>query len=236
MRILSNLSCAFFFSFLVGCTETVHGNGHLVEEVRELRNFTGVRVESGLKVEVELGEDPALKLHLDENLLRYVDAKVRGSDLVLRTEHDVRLDPSRGAKIRVRAPLIEFVDVGHGSELSGEIGGDTAGVVSVEASGGSEVDVTLRAAELDVSASGGSDVEIDGASETVFIAASGGSEVEVRSRAKRVRVDASGGSEVEAYASESATIEASGGSDVTIYGRPEQRRVDKSGDSDVSFR
>jgi hypothetical protein len=221
---------------LAGCNETVDGNGHLVEEVREVRAFSGIRVENGLDVEVELGAEPGLRLWLDENLLEYVLTSVEGGDLVLRTEDDVSIDPSGGAQIRVRAPLIEFVDLSDGSDLSGEIGGDEGGFVSVEASGGSDLDITVYAAGIDAEASGGSDIDLGGSARDLFVDASGGSAVDSTLATESVQIDASGGSDVEASASRSVTVDASGGSDVTIYGGPQERHVDTSGGSDVSFR
>ena len=232
MKTLLGVLC---LALLAGCDETVDGNGHLVEEFREVRDFRGIRVENGLDVRVELGE-PGLRLYLDENLLEYVITSVEGGDLVLRTEDDVNIDPSRGAQIRVRAPLIEFVDLNEGSDLEGEIGGDEEGYVSVEASGGSDVDVTVTAAGVDAEASGGSDIDLGGSARELFVDASGGSAVDSALSTENLQVDASGGSDVEASASQSATIDASGGSDVTVYGGPQERHVDTSGGSDVSFR
>jgi hypothetical protein len=227
---------ALCLMFLAGCNETVDGNGHLVEEFREVRDFRGLRVENGLDVQVELGSEPSLRLWLDENLLEYVVTSVEGGDLVLRTKEDVSLDPSGGAQIYVRAPLIEFVDLEDGSDLEGEVGGDEEGYVSLEASGGSDLDLTVYAAGVDAEASGGSDIDLSGSARELFVDASGGSAVDSALATENLQVDASGGSDVSASASQSATVEASGGSDVTVYGAPPERHVDTSGGSDVAFR
>jgi hypothetical protein len=221
--------------FLAGCNETIEGNGHLVEEFREVGEFRGIRVENGLDVRVELG-DPGVRLWLDENLLEYVDTHLEGGDLVLSTDDDVNLEPSRGARIYLRAPLIEFVDLEDGSDLEGEVGGDEEGFVSLEASGGSELDVTVYAAGVGAEASGGSDIDLSGSARELFVDASGGSAVDSALATEFLQVDASGGSDVSASASESATVDASGGSDVTVYGAPPERDVDASGGSDVAFR
>ncbi len=221
--------------FLAGCNETIEGNGHLVEELRRVDDFRGIRVENGLDVQVELGE-PGLRLWLDENLLQYVESRIEGGDLVLSTEDDVNLEPSGGARIYVRAPVIEFVELEDGSDLEGEVGGDEESYVSLEASGGSDLDVTVYAAGVGAEASGGSDIDLAGAARELFIDASGGSAVDSALATELLQVDASGGSDVSASASQSATIDASGGSDVTVYGNPQERNVDTSGGSDVSFR
>jgi hypothetical protein len=226
---------ALFSLFLVGCTPTIDGNGHLVEESRGVREFRGVRVENGLNVRAELGS-PGLRLWLDENLLEYVVAKVERGDLVLRTKDGVSLDASAGARIYVRSPVIEAVDLSEGSSLDGEIGGDDHGYVTLEASGGSDIDVTVYAKYVSVDASGSSDVDLRGAARELSVDASGESVIRSEMRTEILRVDASGGSDIRANASESATVEASGGSDVTVYGSPKKRNVDTSGGSDVRFR
>lgn len=216
---------------LVAACHWVEGDGHLVDEARDVPAFDRVHVGSGLRVAVTTGE-PSVVLHLDRNLLDWVETWVAGGELYVMASRGVSLDPSAGAEVRVRLP------VARGLYLSGGAEG-TAALAPVEAldlslSGGSRLTARgLSVGWLGVDASGGSALDLSGAAEQVSLSLSGGSRVDEAPGAFDLQVDLSGGSRAHASATRSARGTLSGGSTLWLAGSPAQRDLQVSGGSQV---
>jgi hypothetical protein len=222
-------------SLLAGCAnQTIEGNGKLVDEVREVSDFSGIRIENGLFASVSSGEKSVV-LSLDENLLEHVETFVEAGDLVLRTRDEVDIEASVGATISISTPAVARVHLSGGSELLGDLGAAETSLVSLAASGGSHFEGELMTNQLFATASGGSFIGLIGRAPELSVHASGGSEVRSELPSELVSVEASGGSDVTATASFAASIEASGGSEVVVHGAPATRNVSTSGGSEVHF-
>ena len=110
---------------------------------------------------------------------------------------------------------------------------------ALSASGGSDVYVqgVLQASSLSIDLSGGSDLNGQLQATTFKVVATGGSDVKISGKAGSLSVEASGGSDFKGYdfITDNCDIDASGGSDVYISVNKEMN-VKASGGSDVFYK
>ncbi|MFP2932689.1 head GIN domain-containing protein [Pyxidicoccus sp. 3LG] len=206
-------------------------------EVRDVPDFDGVAVTSGIKAEVKVGPK-SVRLEGPSDLLARVKLKVKDGMLVTEVEREGIFSSFRGSKVRlyVSNPRVESVSASGGSHIDADA--TDTDEFDAEASGGAVVSVRgVDARKVDAEASGGSRVTLSGRAQQMDAEASGGAVVnamEVRGL-KTLDAEASGGSRVEADVSDSVTGDASGGSIIQLVSRPGRSDVDTSGGSKVTY-
>ena len=212
----------------------VSGNGVAREETREVADFTGVEVGSGLSAKVTVGPK-SVRISGDENLVGLVRTEVDDSTLEISLEKGSRVKGTSKLHITISSPKVTSVSASGGAVVEAEA--SAARNFAAAASGGGEVDVrNLDAKALAVEASGGAQVKVKGRADALAVEASGGSKVHAQELSvKTMAVDASGGSVVKANPSESIAAELSAGSTVHVDSSPSQRAVSASGGSEVVF-
>ncbi|MDJ0497145.1 MAG: DUF2807 domain-containing protein [Acidimicrobiia bacterium] len=174
------------------------GSGNMVTETRDVGSFTAIDVRSALNLDliVDPSATPSVVVTFDDNLIDMVVTRISGSTLVL----------------------------------------DIAGSVNLTGSADRSIAVTMNEL-LSLEASGASDVDATGTTDSYELDASGASSVDVRDlTATDVELDVSGASSVDLYATGTVRGSASGASNLDIYGNPTSVLVDSSGASSVDIK
>ena len=213
----------------------VSGNGVSREETREVADFKGVEVGSGLNAKVTVGPK-SVRVTGDENLVGLVVTEVENGKLEVKLQKGSRVKGTSKLRIFISSPQVTSVGASGGAVVDAEA--SPGSNFAAAASGGGEVNVrNVDAKALALDASGGAQVKVIGRADTLAIDASGGSEVhaEELSGVKTLAVEASGGCRVKANPSDSIAAELSGGSTLHVASSPSQRAVQASGGSEVVF-
>jgi hypothetical protein len=209
-------------SLLPGCglvlPRSVTGSGDIVTLAVDYlaeSGFDKLDVSDGFRVIIRQSGGYGVVIRIDDNLEKYLNVAKKGSTL------NIGLKPNRPSTLRnatlqadVAMPELTGLDMSGGShctasgfessralrfELSGGSGvtlSGSAGDVTIDASGGSQVDLSaFVAANADVEASGGSQVTVN-ASGRLDADASGGSKIFYVGSPTLGRIDESSGAEV----------------------------------------
>ena len=91
---LSLLACQLG-GLIPDSAKTVRGSGDVVEETRALRSVSGVNLATLGHLTIELGDTESLRIEGEDNLMEYIETEVRGGLLIIGTQEDIRLDPTR---------------------------------------------------------------------------------------------------------------------------------------------
>lgn len=207
---------------------------------RSVSGFTGLNVSSGIDVYLTQGNSEKLTFEVkgvDED--RVMSTVERGT-LKLYIENKGFRGWNMGRNTYVKA----YVTFKQLANLQASGGADVFGQgtlsfndLAVDASGGSDVKLTLKAHNLNVEASGGADAIIQGSAQSLNASGSGGADLDARKLTVDVcRANSSGGSDVYVNATQELTMQASGGSDIYYYGSAKVLSKSKSGGSDISHR
>jgi hypothetical protein len=203
------------------------------EQTRDVEDFQGVSVGSGLKARVTVGPK-SLRLSGDAQALERVETRVEDGTLEVSLKRGFWKSSSH-VTVLLSSPEVTRVEATGGATVEAQVGATPR--FAIEASGGGTVSVSgLDTQRLGVEASGGAEVTLQGRADALHAEASGGGDIHGQQlRLKTLEADASGGSEVRASPSERVEAEASGGSTVHIDSQPAQRHVSTSGGSRVLF-
>lgn len=207
---------------------------------RSVSGFTGLSVSSGIDVYLSQGGSERLTLeghNVDEDR---VISEVKNGTLRLYIDRKGFSGWSFGRNNYVKAYLtfkqLSNLQASGGADVFGQ-GRLSFNDLNLEASGGSDVKLDLRADDLNVSASGGADAVIQGSARTLNANGSGGADLDARKLAVEVcNANSSGGSDVYVNASKELTMKASGGSDIYYYGSAKVLAKSESGGSDITRR
>jgi hypothetical protein len=188
------------------------GSGKIVTEKRSLSGFKGVDVGGIFQVEITAGNEFALEIETDDNLLPLIKTEV--NDGVLEIESEGRISPSGKILVRISAPDITELDVSGAANVT--LNGVKNSNLAVEASGASKLRIAGVTTKLTVETSGASKVDADDL------------------KTGNATVDGSGASHVELNVSGELNADLSGASHVTYSGTPTAVHKKTSGAGSVS--
>ncbi|WP_422082900.1 head GIN domain-containing protein [Ulvibacterium sp.] len=214
----------------------IKGNGHIVTIERTTDTYDGISASGFYDIELIDGEEGALTLRGEENILHNTETEVKRGILVIKPKDKKQLVPSRGEGVFITVSVDEIDKI----RLSGS--GDFVGRktlrtndMDIQVSGAKHIDLTIDATNITVATSGSSDIELKGNSEELRIRSSGSSNV----RAYELEVDEatlqlSGSSDVEVTVNESLVSMVSGSGNIQYRGNPDKVLNQISGSGSVS--
>jgi hypothetical protein len=226
----------------------VQGSGTLVRQAYDVTGFSRLEADNGFEVRVERGEEYAVSVRVDDNLIEeHLKVEVDGDTL------HIGLAPLWNyvgvtAIATVTMPGLEGVEASgaarvvasgfaSGDPLSVELSGASslalseteAGDVTVELSGGSRVAGHLGARELAGDISGASALVLEGSAAALRLSASGGSLLDLLSlMARDADLELSGGSRGAVLVTGTLDAGVSGGSRLEYAGTPQLGSIDAS--------
>ena len=226
------LTLSFFL--LTACLNTSSDDW---KKDRSVSNFSGLSVSSGIDVYLTQGNSEKLILDvkgLDED---QVISEVRNGTLRLYVERKGLMGWNWGKNTYVKAYLtfrqLKAIQASGGADILGQ-DRMTFNNLNLEASGGADVKLALRADDLNVSASGGADVTVQGSARSLNAEGSGGADLDARKLiVETCNASSSGGSDVYVNATQELRMKASGGSDIYYYGPAKVLAKSESGGSDI---
>jgi len=188
------------------------GSGDFVMQSYDLTGFDELEISGSFDAVVEIGDTYSIEVLVDDNLLDYVDVRVRGDELKVGLESGVS---TRNGTFEVNISMPEMV--------------------ALSVSGASDVVVDgIDEDELELDISGSTDVLIEGESKNVVLDASGSSDVDIRlAGVDEVIVDLSGASSAAFSSANTVNGELSGASDLWVPSSAVVS-VETSGASDVT--
>jgi len=201
----------------------------------EVDDFDKLSVGYGIDVVLLQGNDSKVELSGSDKLVEGLIAEVERGELKLRYDRDwwKNMTSKRGSiTATVTTPTLTALSAGGGSDVVSEATW-TAESFSLSSSGGSDIELIVKADKVSVRTSGGSDVDLRGSCDQLNLSASGGSDIDASQFVAQIaQVNASGGSDVEVHADGQLDVQASGAADVEYTGNAKVRS-NASGSSDI---
>ncbi len=191
---------------------SAYAGGKVVDETRQVGEFTGVHVGSGIQARVETGARGPIALHGDEEVLKHVRTEIKGSILSITIDWDHHsFSTDTPTTVTVRLPRATSLGVSGGAQMDAAVA--AADALDIQASGGGRLQLStaVQTKRFELSASGGSAVKLAGVdtAEAIF-SLSGGSRSTLSGRADSARVDLSGAATLDAAALQVGTVEVDG--------------------------
>lgn len=200
---------------------TVRGSGEVIEEQRVVEDFSSVNLAGLGHLYIELGQEEALTIEAEDNLIGYIETEVKGQELVISIQDDINIQPEEPIRYYLTVvSLDEVVVSGLGDVEVPELDVDRFKVLI---SGAGDIDIdALTADSFEVVISGLGDLNVaDGVVDTQEILISGGGSYSAsRMESSAAEVTISGLGSANLRVSDTLDVTISGGGDIDYYGSP----------------
>jgi hypothetical protein len=217
--ITAGLACAI--PSIPSGIRTIKGSGNVVTADRDVSTFDSVALLGFGRVIITQGDEESLTVETDDNLMQYIETKVRGGTLELGfTDDDLLLNPSES--IIFRLSLIDLTALDSSGAGKFEIEKLATDRLEVTLSGAGDIAIdSLSATDLVVTVSGAGNVELAGQVKTQEIVLNGlGNYVapDLESQTATVRVPGAGS--VTVWVHDTLDVTISGAGSVEYFGSP----------------
>jgi hypothetical protein len=214
----------------VGGLGTVRGSGNVTQEERPISHFSGVTLAALGNLYIETGDEEALTIEAEENLLPYFEATVTGDMLKIKTRDGVNLDPTAPVNFYLTVKEIDTLVLAGGGNI--EAPALQADKFTVESSGSGDIEIaSVTADSLEVQLSGSGTLRASGGrvdEQTVSISGSGKYEArDLQSNKADVTISGSGSMTINVR--QNLEVNISGSGSVRYVGSPTLDKMTVSG-------
>lgn len=200
---------------MTGCNVII-GTGDTVTREYEFRDFNRIEIGSAFRFEITQSDSYSVSVSTRENVIEHLDIRQSGNTLI------IRLKPGSYTNVDTRAavtlPGLERLEVSGASQ--GEVSGfQSSNAFEMLVSGASRVEMEMEAGNTSLDISGASRVNGSLRALNFELALSGASRCELEGSAGDADLDISGASQMNAgnFHLENADVEVSGASKAFIY-------------------
>mgnify|MGYP002795037791 CR=1 FL=1 len=213
LMIGSNLNAQVF-------TKKVTGNGKLVTEKRSMSDYDKIDVVGPFEVILIKGNEGAISIKADENLMEYIETEVKNGHLKIQPEKGYQLRSTKNIVITVSFEMIDAISLaGSGNVNSADVLNATD--LNLNLAGSGEINLPVSTKNLTSNIAGSGNIKLSGNTD-VFrseIAGSGNLEGDdLKATASHINIAGSGNVKIHAVSEINAKIVGSG--DVIYTGNP----------------
>jgi Putative auto-transporter adhesin, head GIN domain len=201
--------------------QSVRGSGNVVTEDRQVGDFSRIDLSGIGDLEIELGDQPALRIEAEDNIMPLIETEVVGDTLRIGLRNDTTVSPREPIRYFLTVVSLEALDAsGLGSITTP---GLQAERFTISISGGGDIELaSLEADTVEVDISGLGSLKINGG-ETgnleVSISGGGGLGTE-NMQAQEADINISGLGSATVRVSDHLRADISGGGSIKYYGDP----------------
>lgn len=195
----------------------IEGNNNVISINREIdKDFTKVRVSTGLELIIDQGSEVSLKVEADENLHDIIITEVEDGKLKIYTKKNIWKSASK--KVYLTVNTIEELKASSGSSIK------TSNILNatnlnVGSSSGASINLEIKAVNLNSKTSSGAIANLDVNANNVVTGSSSGSTMKIKGITSTHETNASSGSSINAYrlVSKNVTAKVSSGASISVY-------------------
>lgn len=221
---------AFIIGGIVSCENIAvkeRGNGNIETKEIDLDSFKKLKLSGAFEVHIEEGSSPMLRIVTDENLMKYIEAKVKGGKLDIYTTDPI--SSKEGIKLYLNYVSLEEIELSGAVSLSNDEA-LKAEELNLNMSGAGSMELELSVDELYMYISGAGAVELGGDvnSQTINMSGAGGLDAyDLKSVECDINISGVGGANL--YVTEKLYANVSGIGSINYRGNPSDVSTDISG-------
>lgn len=235
--ILKFITILFIATIFTSCNaemfNSINGNKNVITQVRKTSNkFTGIKVSTGIDLHIKQGSKNKVTVEADENLHDIIITEVK--DGVLKIYSEKNIWKAKARKVYVTIKNLTLLKATSGSTVFGK-GTIKADEISISATSGADIRISLNAKSLETISTSGSVIRIAGTTINHASSATSGASIDAfELESKNVIVKATSGADINIYASEKLDAKANSGGDIDFKGNPKFVNKNSSSGGDIS--
>jgi len=212
---MANQSCDFINM------ETIHGNGNVTSETRNVAEANRIQTRGSFDVEIVQGNSASVKIEADANLIPYILTSNKDGKLVIHTKDHVGLQSNNKIKVYVTTPTVEEIELNGSGNVTADskITGSDHLKLSIAGSGDMKLDVNSPKVESSIAGSG--NITITGETRDSKITIAGNGDYKAQDlQAENVEVHIAGSGNARVACSASLDVHIAGSGDIYYKGTP----------------
>ncbi|MFC2041908.1 head GIN domain-containing protein [Chloroflexota bacterium] len=215
----------------------VIGSGNVVSKTYGFSDFTGIKAENGMQVELTKSSIFSIEVVADDNVIEHIEVNKSGETLKIRPKGNAAFRDAN-LTVKVTMPDLYKLELSGGSHASVS-GFNSSHDLSVRLSGGSHLSKSMipsdiSAGNADFNLSGGSHVTLSGSADDLNINCSGGSQIDLEGFSVHTAdIKLSGGSHATVNVGGTINVDLSGASKAYYVGSPTMGDIEVDWDSDL---
>lgn len=219
--IITAIAALISMSMISSC-EKIKGKGDITTEMRSTGTYNSVSLSMSATVYITQDSLYSLEISGQENVIRQIETKVEGNQLVIRVRHGVILGNHEPVKVYLSVPDVNRLDISGSGDIFTENTWQ-AETISLNISGSGNINIAgLYTDELSANISGSGAIKAASGSvvrEELKISGSGA--IDLRSvEAGQVYSTTSGSGDTYIHATSLLDVTISGSGDIWYYGNP----------------
>ena len=196
------------------------GSGKVVSKTFAETGFKDIEVSSVMKVYLSQGDEYAIKIDAEDNILELMTVENKGGKLSIDFKDNINPSPTKDIAIYITAPEFHNLEASGASSFSSE-GLLTCNEIILDLSGACKAQLQLAVSNTKIDASGASKIILSGVSEQLELEGSGSTELEaIDLKAQSVHLDISGAGNANVSVEKQLNVTISGAGKVRYNGTP----------------
>jgi hypothetical protein len=203
-------------SCIISTHETIYGSGNVVSEERDIGEFTGLKVSSGIDVVIRQGNEISLELEADDNLHEVIITEVVDNTLKIDTRKNIRKAKSK--KVFLVYEDLNRIRISSSGDVTGENTLQTDRLdIDLSSAGDLNLEVEAEKISCDISSAG--DARLSGSTEILMASLSSAGDLHAYElMAKKADVSCSSAGDARIYASEEFNLRSSSAGSIYYKG------------------
>lgn len=216
--------------------EKVKGNGKMTTETRNTADYDGIKCAGGMDYILVAGNEGAIKLEGEENLLEYIITEVKNGNLIVKTKKGINLRPSSNKELKVTIPFKDVNEVSLAG--SGDLWNtDTikANDLEVALAGSGDIVLDIETSSVEGSIAGSGDLTLKGNTNDLVAKVAGSGDFHgFTLQANNTTVSIAGSGDAEVVSNKSLKARVAGSGDIEYRGNPDKEDTKVSGSGSIS--
>jgi hypothetical protein len=237
MKTIKILVMSLFVMLLAaGCVvniqDSITGNGQVVTQQRDVPEFSGIKVSSGIDVYLTRGETRSVVVEADENLQEWIRTDVSGNILNIYTDKSFRL--AKMKKVMITCKTIDKIEVSSAGDVTG-LSLFKPDKLEIIMSSAGDLKFEVEAHEITVSISSAGNVNLKGKADSLKADLSSAGDLnafDLETRVGDISVSSAGSAKV--FVTEEASFHSSSAGDIDYRGEPRIKEIHTSSAGSVN--
>lgn len=222
--------------FLNGCVvnlqDTISGNGEVVAEKRDVAEFTGLKVETGIDVYISQGDVQQVEVEADENLHEWIRTEINGSILHIYSEKTIR--SAKTKKVNLTCKMLDKIDISSAGDVTG-LNRFKINNLEIDMSSAGDLKIDVDADVIDLSLSSAGDAELSGTANVLKADLSSAGDLDAFDlEAKQGDITVSSASNARVFITEQASFRSSSAGNIQYRGEPRIKEINTSSAGSVN--
>lgn len=199
--------------------KTVHGNGHIANEKRDVSNTDHIETYGDFDIQIIQGDVSGVIVEADENLLPYIVTEDKDGHLEIRPKEYYNLSSDNKIKVIVTTKKLQSVAVAGSGNVTGQGKFSGSDNLSVEIAGSGDITLDINTPEVKANIAGTGNITLSGETKDTKLEIAGvGSYKAEDLKSENVEIHIAGSGNARVFAENVLDIHIAGSGDVFYKG------------------